>query len=318
MPLISWIHLPTPSQVDLEDLLVDAGRGHRGADERAEQLADAAEQRQADVGDRREVAERRVADRAEPERQDDAAERGDRRGEREGEQLGHHHVDAERGGRPLVGAHGDQPTAAAAAPHVGDHDDGQHRHHQHEDPVALRVVDRADVVAEQVGVADLGALHAAGVAAVLEQHQLDGGAEAERDDRQVDAPRPHRRQTEDEPERHGGGDAGHETEQERDVVHGDETAGDVGAEAGDRVLGERELTGVSGQHHDRQQHDRHAQRHRDGVDPLRLLRDHHEDDGAAPEQRPVPLDPAVADHRQLLQVVVAQRAATGPGTRAPR
>ena len=35
------------------------------------------------------------------------------------------------------------------------------------------------------------------------------------------------------------------------------TAGDIRAEAGDRVLGERELARVPGQHHDRQQDDGH-------------------------------------------------------------
>ena len=79
----------------------------------------------------------------------------------------------ERRRRPFVGPDGDQSAAAAAASHVGDDHDGQHRQDQHEDPVAGRVVDRPDVVAEQVGVPDLGALHTAGVVAVLEQHQLD-------------------------------------------------------------------------------------------------------------------------------------------------
>ena len=101
-------------------------------------------------------------------------------------------------------------------------------------------------------------------------------------------------------------------EQERDVVHRDQTAGDVRAEAGDRVLSEGELAGVSGEHDDRQQDDRHAQRHGDGVDPLRLFGHHHEHDGAAAEQRPRPVDPAVADHRQLLQEVVAQREGATP------
>ena len=302
----------------LEDLLADPRRGHRGTDERAQQLADAADQCQADVGDRGEVAERLVADRAEPERQDDAAQRGDRRRQREREELGHHHVDPERRRRPFVGADGDQPTAAAATSHVGDHHDRQHRHDQHEDPVALRVVDRADVVAEQVGVADLGALHPAGVVAVLEQHQLDGGSQAERDDRQVDPPGAHRRQTEDQPERHRGGDAGQQSEEERDVEHRDQPSGDVGAEAGDRVLGEGELSGVPGQHDDRQQDDRHAQRHGDGVDPLRLLGHHHEDDGAAAEQRP---GPRRFDRCRASAAVAGSghaAAATGPGTRGPR
>ena len=150
--------------------------------------------------------------------------RGDRRGEREREELGHHHVDPQRRRRPFVGAHGDQSTAAAATSHVGDHHDRQHRHDQHEDPVALRVVDRPDVVAEQVGIPDLCALHAAGVVAVLEQHQLDGGSQAERDDRQVDPPGSHRREAEDQAERHRGGDAGQQPEQERDVEHGDQAA----------------------------------------------------------------------------------------------
>ena len=184
--------------------------------------------------------------------------------------------------------------------------DRQHRHDQHEDPVAGRVVDRPDVVAEQVGVPDLGALDTAGVVAVLEQHQLDRGSQPEGDDRQVDTSSAHRRQTEDHTEGHGGGDAGEQSEQERDVEHRDQPPCDVGAEAGNRVLGEGELSGVPGQHDDRQEDDRHPQRHGDGVDPLRLLRHHHEDDGAAAEQRPGPRDSTVAKHRLLLQVVVTQ------------
>ena len=191
-----------------------------------------------------------------------------------------------------------------------DHPDGEQRHGEHEDAVALRVVDRADVVAEQVGVADLGALDAAGVVAVAEQHQLDRRAETERDDREVDAPRADRRETEDQAERNGGGHAGHEPEQERDVEHGDQTTGDVGAEPGDGVLRERELAGVAGEHDDRQQHDRDPERHGDRVDPLGLLGQHHEDDHAGPEDRPVPRHASVADHRQFFQEVVAQRQRT--------
>ena len=49
--------LPDALPRRLEDLLVDPGRGQRGTDERAEQLADPAEESQSDVGDRGEVAE---------------------------------------------------------------------------------------------------------------------------------------------------------------------------------------------------------------------------------------------------------------------
>jgi hypothetical protein len=59
-------------------------------------VADAADQREADIGDRGEVVERLVADRAEPEGEQDAAERCDRGGERERVQLGDDDVDAER------------------------------------------------------------------------------------------------------------------------------------------------------------------------------------------------------------------------------
>ena len=149
--------------------------------------------------------------------------------------------------------------------------------------------------------------HPARVVAVPEQHQLDRRAQPERDDRQVDPPRSHGRQAEDHTERHGSDDAGEQPEHERDVVHGDQPSCDEGTEAGDRVLGERELSGVAGQQHDRQQHDRHPQRDGHGVDPLRLLGQHQEHDHAAAEERPVPRHATVADHRQLLQVVVAQR-----------
>jgi hypothetical protein len=63
----------------------------------------------------------------------------------------------------------------------------------------------------------------------------------------------------------------------------------------------------AGEHHDREQDDRHAERHGDGVDPLRLLGEHDEDDRAAAEDRPVPRHLAIPDHWQLLEEVVAQR-----------
>jgi hypothetical protein len=64
------------------------------------------------------------------------------------------------------------------------------------------------VQAEHTGPPDLGAGEATDEAEVVEHHQLHGGAEAERGDGEVDAPRAHRRQREHRAEKHGGNDAG--------------------------------------------------------------------------------------------------------------
>ena len=291
----------------LEDLLVQTRRRHRRTHERAEQVTDPADEDEADVGDRREVRERLVADRAEPEREQDAAQRGDGGGEGEGEQLRFHDVDAERRRGPLVGPHGDEPTAAAAPAHVRHHPHRQHRHHHEEDPVTPRVVDRSDVPAEEPGVPDLGALHATGVLPVAEQHQLHRRAQPERDDGEVDATSSNRRQPEEDAERDGGGDTGEQPERKRDVEHGDETAGDERAEAGDGVLAQRELAGVAREHDHREHDDPHAHHHGQPVDPLQFLGQHQEGDEAEAEQHPVPRKAPVADHRQPSQEVVAQR-----------
>ena len=80
----------------------------------------------------------------------------------------------------------------------------------------------------------------------------------------------------------------------------DESTGDIRAETGHRVLAERQLPGVAGQHHDRQQHD--ADTHRDGdahrSTSVSLVSIRKIDD-AEPEQHPVPRDATVAEHRHL-------------------
>ncbi len=60
--------------------------------------------------------------------------------------------------------------------------------------------------------------------AVVEDHQLHGGAHAERDDRQVDAACAHRRDGEQGAEGHGGDDAGEQREPERPAADGDQSA----------------------------------------------------------------------------------------------
>ena len=185
-------------------------------------MSDAAHDCQAHKQNRGEVGERRVADRSQPECQHYPAQRRNCRAQRECEQLRLGHVDAERRSGPLVGSNGEQSPPAAPTTDVRHHPHRQQRHCQHEEAVSLRVTNGADVEAEQLRTADLSALHAAGVFAVAEQHQLYGGAESQRDNCQVDAAGSYSRQGEDESQRHGGQHAGDQRQQERDVEHRNE------------------------------------------------------------------------------------------------
>ena len=187
-------------------------------------MTDAAHDCQAHEQNRGEVGERRVADRGQPECQHDPAQRRNCRAEREGEQLRLGHVDAERRSGPLVGSDREQAPPAAPTTHVRHHPHRQQRHCQHEEAVSLRVANGADVEAEQLRAAHLSALHAAGVLAVAEQHQLDGGTESQRDNGQIDAASSCSRQGEDESQRHRGQHAGDQRQQERDVEHRNEAS----------------------------------------------------------------------------------------------
>ena len=89
-----------------------------------------------------------------------------------------------------------------------------------------------------------------------------------RDDGEVDAACSHGR----EREQHTDGDredtAGEQRERERPAGRVDEAAGDPRAEAGQRELPERQLTGVARDHHQRQQHEADGERGDEGVLPL--------------------------------------------------
>ena len=74
------------------------------------------------------------------------------------------------------------------------------------------MIDGANVVTEEVGVADLGSLYTAGVVAVAEQHQFHRRAKPEGDDGQVDASGSHRRQPEQQAQRHRCGDSSDQPE----------------------------------------------------------------------------------------------------------
>ena len=71
-------------------------------------------------------------------RQQCSTEGGDGGGDAEGVHLGGHHADPERGGGPLVAAHGEQPDAGSAPTQVGDDQADEDEHDEHEAAVALR------------------------------------------------------------------------------------------------------------------------------------------------------------------------------------
>ena len=153
----------------------------------------------------------------------------------------------------------------------------------------------------------LGSLDTSGVVPVTKEHQLHRRSQAERDNRQVDATRSNRGKAEHDAERDGRDDSGHQAEEERNVEDRNESTGDERTKAGDGVLTERQLSCVSGQHHHRKQHDSHAHRDGQGVDPLGLFRQHQKDHEAEAEQCPIPRKPTVADHRELAEEVITQR-----------
>ena len=154
------------------------------------------------VGDRCETRERLIADRAEPERQQDPAECGKCSSERKGEEFGPEHVDPQCGCGSLVRSNSDESATTPTPTYVGDHPHRDYGHGKHKYAVTLRVPDRTDVVAKQIRVTDLGAPNAAGVTAVAEQHELHGRAQPKRNDGQVDAPGSNRREGEEQTEWH--------------------------------------------------------------------------------------------------------------------
>ena len=126
-----------------------------------------------------------------------------------------------------------------------------------DDEVPLRVLGRADVPAEHLDAPDLGdRAEVAGEVLVAEDHLLDREAHAERDDGEVHAAGPQRGDREEHPDEDRERDAGEERELGRPVLVGDEARREQRAQSADRVLRERELPGVAGQHDDRQ--DEHA------------------------------------------------------------
>ena len=114
-PPMSWMYRVIAVEDGVGELGAERAGCQRRAEDRAEQVADAADERPRHDEDRREVRELRVVeDHVLAEREQHAADGGDARRHREGVHLGAGHADAERRGGPLVGAHGQQPPSRTA------------------------------------------------------------------------------------------------------------------------------------------------------------------------------------------------------------
>ena len=175
----------------------------------------------------------------------------------------------------------------------------------------MRVVERVDLDTEQLHPPDSGAAveRAAQVVGVREHDFRHEEAERERDDGEVHATGSQRGYREDQPDRDREEDAEHDRQFDGEVgAH--EPARDQRADAGERPLRERDLTGVPGQHDDRQDHDRGRQRGVRGLGPgfVHHPEQQHEDDGRR-EEDAADADLAGSELRQPLGHVRPQRQA---------
>ena len=254
--------VPLVAEVDpvLDDAGADAADRVRRREGRAEHVAEPADDRVAEAVDRREDVELRVRDDLTPEADEDARERGQTGGHGERVQLHAEHRDAERRGGALVRSHRDEPAAGPRSAEVGDEQREEHEADEAHRRPRVRVVERVDLDAEQLHPPDPSAAveRVAQVVGVREHHLRHEEAEAERDHREVHAAGPQRGNGEDQADRDREEDAEDDGELDGDVgAH--EPAGDQRADAGERPLRERDLAGVPGQDHDRQDHDRAGQ-----------------------------------------------------------
>ena len=129
------------------------------------------------------------------------------------------------------------------------------------------MLQRAEVDAEQMELADLRAASTARAVGVGQDEALEREGHAEGDDREVDPACAQRGKADDEAERDGAEDADEDGELVADAGRRDEAARDVGAHAGHRVLRERQLAGEAGEHDEREEHDRVRERGGERFDP---------------------------------------------------
>ena len=240
----------------LDDARPESADRVRCAEHRAEHVAETADHGVPEAVDRREHVELRVRDHLAPEADEDARRGGQPRGDGERVQLDAEHRDAERGGGALVRSHRDEPAAGTRSPEVGDEHREEHEHDETHRGPRVRVVERVDLHAEELHPTDPRAAveGAAEVVRVREHDLRHEEAEAEGDHREVHAARPQRGNREHQADRDGEEDA----EQDRELdgnVGAHEPARDQRTDAGERPLRERDLSGVAGEHHDRQDHD---------------------------------------------------------------
>ena len=234
-----------------------ASRREVATEHRAEHPADPAGDRVADGVDRLERVVAPVDDGRVLEREEDPCERRDGSADGEGVELGAEDADPERRGGSLVVAHSDEPSPRARATQVGHDQRRDHEHREAHDQVAVGVVGRADIPTEHLDLADRrDRSEVTGEELVAEDHLLDGEPEPERDDGEVHTPRAQRGDREHHAHEDGEHDPDEECELGGPVLVPDEARREERAESTDRVLRERQLTCVSGQHDDRQ--DEHA------------------------------------------------------------
>ena len=287
--------------------------GEQRAQHRSGQVAGAADHGQHQHADRRVRPEDRVEeDRAGAEAEQHAAQPGDAGRQREAVQLRLEDVDADGGRSALVGAYGEQPAAGAAAPQVGHRERGDRQERKTHDRVVARVPDGIDRPSEE---GQVGGLHPGvlGVGAVAEDQLVHGEAEAERDDCEVHATGPQRRQAEEEPDGRGDEHTDHQGGLEPPPVRRHQLGRREGADAGQGVLRQRELAGVAGQHHHGEADDRERRADDDGCVPvLRRTERHPQERGGGDDDDHARPDPAGADPGEPVGDASAQRQPAAP------
>ena len=173
------------------------------------------------------------------------ANRGQTGGHGERVQLDPEHRDAERRGGALVGSHRDEPASGPRTAEVGDEQREQHEADQAHRGPGVWMVERVDLDPEQLHPPDPGPAvePAAQVVGVREHDFRHEEAEAERDDREVHPAGPERGNREGQADWDREENAEHDGELDGDVG-AYEPAGDQRADAGERPLRERDLTGI--------------------------------------------------------------------------
>ncbi len=135
--------------------------------------------------------------------------------------------------------------------------------------VSLRVAERVEVDAEERHGPDFRAEHAARACRVGEDLALEQQGQTECRHREVHAARAQGGKSDEDPDRHGAGDAGEHRQLERHVEAGYEAGRDPRADPGEPELGERELARVAGDDDHRQRHEPDGGRQPDRLCPGR-------------------------------------------------